>query len=379
MQKFFKISDRGDNVEMYITLMLWSLISASIFFMKINIKSKKLIYFLLVYIPLILISGLRNWNVGVDTKLFHMWYEYSNNINIESFSWYVVLLDGSMVEFSFAYIGWLFNIFFSDAQAMIFLYSMITILGIGYAFYKYSKSLWLSTFLFIALFSYAETFNIARQSVAAMIMLNAFGYLRDNCKLKYLGMVILSMAFHFSAIIYGALVLFMPIKMKKILYSLFLSLTIIVLSWNVILMLASEFAPKYLAYMNTIYTVGRAFGPGIIQIFAVMILMGISYILYKKNKFDLKEKNELIICNVFMLLFIMVVFCQYMVTIVSRFNIYFFIYINILIPLLLSKITDVSIFVKYIIYSGIIIVGFIYCMVCIKLGLHGIVPYSFCF
>lgn len=366
-------------MEVYIGLMVWSILSASVFLLKINIKIKNLIYIVLTYIPLSLISGLREVNVGTDTRLFHQWYEASSNIRIENLEWFITLSDGSPIEFGFAYVGYLLNIFSFDAQVMIFLVSMITIFGFAYAFYKYSKSIWLSTFLFIALFSYAETFNIARQSIAAMIMLNAFGYLRDNCRLKYLGMVICSMAFHFSAIIYGVLVLFMPIKMKKILYSLFLSLTIIVLSWSFILMLASEFAPKYLAYMNSVYTVGRAFGPGIIQIFAVMVLMGISYILYKKNKFDLKEKNELIICNVFMLLFIVVVFCQYMVTIVSRFNIYVFIYINILIPLLLSKITGISIFAKYIIYSGIIIVGFIYCVVCIKLGLHGVVPYSFCF
>ncbi|WP_303690573.1 EpsG family protein [Megamonas hypermegale] len=366
-------------MEVYISLMIWSIFSASVFLFKINTKLKKIIYFLLTYIPLVFISGLRGWNVGTDTKLFHQWYEGTRNINVLDWKWFITLSDGSSIEFGFSYIGYIFNLFFYDAQAMIFLYSVITILGIGYAFYKYSKSIWLSTFLFIALFSYEETFNPARQSFAVMIMLNAFGYLRDNCRLKYLGMVILSMIFHFSAIVYGFLVLFMPIKIKKIVYSVLFSVVIIFLGWDFILMLAAEFAPKYLAYMNSVYTTGRAFGPGLIQILAVMILMMISYVLYKKNQFNMEEKRELVIYNIFMFFFIIVTFFQYILPIISRFNIYVFIYINLLIPLLLTKIKNISIFVKFIMYSCIIIVGFIYCIICMKLGLHGVVPYSFCF
>ena len=99
-------------MEVYIGLMIWSILSGSVFLFKINIKLKKIIYLLLTYIPLVLISGLRSWYVGVDTKLFHQWYEGTRNINILDWKWFVTLSDGSSIEFGFSYIGYIFNLFF---------------------------------------------------------------------------------------------------------------------------------------------------------------------------------------------------------------------------------------------------------------------------
>lgn len=366
-------------MELFIGLMFWSIVCAAIFLIKKSIKFKKVVYIILVYIPLILISGLRNWNVGTDTILFHKWYAATANVDILDFGWYYNLLEGLDLEWGFVWIGYLFNIFDLDAQVMIFVYSTITVLGMAYAFYKYSTSLWLSTFLYIALFSYAESLNIAKQSVATMIMLNAFGYLQNDYKFKYFKMIVLSMVFHFSSIVYGLILLLMPIKFKKSICLLIFFCIIGFLGWNFILIFAETFSIKYIAYFDTDYIMARSLGPGIIQILGIIICLIISYFLYKKKKFNLKEEKEVVICSIFMIALIFITYFQYVINIIYRFTPYAFVYLYILIPLIINKMTETSLVIKFIIYSAVIIAGFIYCMICINLGWHEIIPYSFCF
>jgi len=353
---------------------------ASVFLFGKATKNKKLLYILLVYIPLVFISGLRNWNVGTDTVAFHQWFEATRYVDIGDFGWFYTLPSTSTdLEWGFIWIGHFLNIFNLDAQIMIFIYSTITVLGMGYAFYKYSKSLWLSTFLYIALYSYAQSFNTAKQWVAIMLMFNAFGYLRDNRKLKFLGMIVVSMIFHFSSIIYALILFLMPINLKKFIYGLVFFTVIGVAGWNLLLNFADVLSIKYLAYAETSYVLESKFGSAILQILGVVILMIISYGLYKKKRFDVKEKETLVICNIFMILFIITLYSRYTIQIIYRFMPYFFVYIYILIPLILDKMARTSIFLKYIIYTTIIIIGFIYCIIMMKLGFEEVIPYSFCF
>ena len=361
----------------YITLMIWSVVCAGIFLTKISSDKKKKMYLILVYTPLIFISGFRNWNVGTDTILFYQWYNATANID-GTFGWFITLSEGSPIEFGFVYIGYLLNSFYLDVQVMIFLVSLVTILGIGYTFYKYSYSIWLSTFLFIALFSYQETMNTARQGIAAMIMFNAYGYLKNNFKLKYLSMIIFSMMFHFTSVIHAILLFFMPINVKKIIYTTLFLGVIILGSWDYILIYAQSIAPKYLEYMNSEYTTARNLGPGIIQILGIVIIMIISVYLNTKNRFNMQEKKDLVIYNIFLFFYILVIYVQYFLPIISRINPYVSLYIDMCIPLLLSKI-NTSYFIKYLLYIIIIIMGFVYCLYCMSIGKHEVVPYSFCF
>lgn len=364
-------------MEIYILLMVWSILAGFIFFNERNLKIKKKIYFILVYIPLILVSGLRGINVGTDTSLFHQWFYAANNIDIRP-SLFLTLSDGSALEFGFVYICYLFNTFSINVQVLIFLVSALTIGGIGYGFYRYSKSLWLSTFLFIALYSYQETFNMARQAIVVMIMFNAYGYLRDNFRLKYFITIIVSMFFHFTALVYMMFVLLMPIKMRKIIL-LMAMFFVIFCMWDMIVYFSGDIAPKYLHYINSEYTASRSFGPGIIQIIGIMFFIGITWILNKNKKFNLIEKKEVNICNTFMLFSMIEIIGQYIVPLLARFNPYCFIYIDLLIPLILSKLTNISMFTKYIIYVFIVLCGFIYCIYSMYLGKHEVVPYNFCF
>ena len=136
----------------------------------------------------------------------------SNNIDF-NFNFFTILSDGANVEIGYAWLNYILNLLYFNDQSIIFLMSLLTILGFGIFFYRYSKSLWLSTFLFIGLISYQETFNMVRQAFAAMIMCNAYGFLIEDKKYKYL-LTILScnVINHFTAIIYFFMGLFMPIK-----------------------------------------------------------------------------------------------------------------------------------------------------------------------
>lgn len=364
----------------YIGLMLWSILAGCIFFTKKNTNLKKKIYILLVYIPLILISGLRDISVGTDTTLFHDWYNFCSNFD-DTFGWYIEVRENIKLEFVFVYTAYFLNLFLFDAQVMIFIVSMITLLGVAYAFYKYSKSIWLSTFLFIAFFSYQETMNIAKQGFAAMIMFNAYGYLKNSFKWKYLRTIVIAMCFHTSAIVHAIFFLLMPLKLKKILFITIFGGLIIFFGGNFILSYFMGFSLKYAElYVGTAYTTSRGFGPGLIQILGIMILMGITYYLNKCNRFTELEKKDINIYNVFMFLYIMVIFLQYIIPIVGRFTIYVAWYMYLLIPLLVCKLSkNTSLFFKYIVYIIIIVIGFLYCIYCMNIRIHEVVPYKFYF
>lgn len=367
-------------MSIYIGLMLWSILIGCIFFTNKDNNLKKKIYILLVYIPLIIVSGLRDISVGTDTTFFHDWYTFCSNFD-DTFGWYIEVRENVKLEFVFVYTAYFLNLFLFDAQVMIFIMSTITLSGVAYAFYKYSKSIWLSTFLFIALFSYQETMNIVKQGFAAMLMFNGYGYLKNNFKWKYLRTIIIAMCFHASAIVHVIFLLLMPIKLKKILFiTIFLGI-IIYFGGNFILSYLMGFSLKYTElYIGTVYTTPRGFGPGLIQILGIIILMSITYYLNKCNRFSEIEKKDINIYNVFMFLYIVVIVLQYMIPIVVRFTIYVAWYMYLLVPLLVSKLNEKqSLFFKYMLYITIIIIGFLYCIYCMNIGIHEVVPYKFCF
>lgn len=360
-------------MDVYILLMIWSIISASIYLIKINKYLINKLYIILVYIPLILIAGLRHWSVGTDTWMYLYWYTMSNNIDF-NFNFFTILSDGANVEIGYAWLNYILNLLYFNDQSIIFLMSLLTILGFGIFFYRYSKSLWLSTFLFIGLISYQETFNMVRQAFAAMIMCNAYGFLIEDKKYKYLLTILPAMLFHFTAIIYFFIGLFMPIKIKKFLFIIIAGILVFLLGENIIIAQLIDWAPKYVAYFDSTLTRARGIGAGIIQPIFILTLMMASYYFVRLNKFNSEEKKQVEICNIFMIFTILETSLQYVLPILARFNPYCFTYILILVPLILDKIKFSLL--KYIIYILIIIITFIYCIYSMSLGRHGVVPYK---
>jgi hypothetical protein len=367
-------------LDVYIGLMLWSILAGSIFFVQKDNTLKKKIYILLVYIPLIIISGLRDISVGTDTAFFHEWYVLCSDFN-DTFGWYIEVRDNLKLEFVFVYVAYFFNQLSFDVQVMIFIMSTLTLLGVAYAFYKYSESIWLSTFLFIAFFSYQETMNIAKQGLAAMIIFNAYGYLKNNLKWKYLRMIVISMCAHTSAIMHLIIFLLIPVNLKKILFTIISVGVIIFFGGDFILSYLMGFSLKYIElYIGTSFTMSRGFGPGLIQIFGIVVLMSIIYYLNKCNRFTETEKKDINVYSVYMLLYIIVIFLQYIIPIVSRLDCYVAWYIYLLIPILINKLSEnKSLLFRYILYIVIIIIGFLYCICCMNIGIHEVVPYKFCF
>ncbi|SNV05623.1 Uncharacterised protein [Megamonas hypermegale] len=104
---------------------------ASIFLFGKVTKNKKLLYILLVYIPLVFISSLRHWNIGTDTPTFYQWFEATRYVDIEDFGWFYTLSSITTdLEWGFIWIGHFLNIFNLDVQLMIFIYFTIIVLGI---------------------------------------------------------------------------------------------------------------------------------------------------------------------------------------------------------------------------------------------------------
>lgn len=155
----------------YFILLIWSLLSTIIFKFKIKgeNKIKNIIYLLMNFTPMVLLSGLREESVGTDTMMYNQLFKHfttskfgiNNSTNFD-------------VEWGYIFLNKIAGFFSNDSQSIIFLMSLLTLTGFAYFLYKNSVCVWQSTFIFIGMF-FLEPMNSIRQSFSVMI------YVADIC------------------------------------------------------------------------------------------------------------------------------------------------------------------------------------------------------
>ncbi len=152
------------------------------------------------------IAAFRDLSVGTDTL------NYSNIfIRILHTDWAELPRD---VEFSKFPLYLLYNkivgIFFHAPNAITFFNSAIFVSGVTLFLYKHSKNLGMSLFLFLSLHYYFFALNIARESLAVMLILWVYHFAIRNKKLTALFINILAALIHVTALI-GLIVLFITL------------------------------------------------------------------------------------------------------------------------------------------------------------------------
>jgi len=234
-------------------------------------------FFIIASFLLIIVSGLRS---GIGDTGYYM-YSFSNLS-----SDFGILFSDS--EFGFNIYQYVLKIFLRHPQSLLFISSTITISLIMITIYKYSTSLFLSVFLFIASGYYVSTMNGLRQHLVAAILFFCVTLIIENRKILYFIIVILLSSVHNSAIILIPLYYF--IKQRA-----WGRVTNIVLIFSIILFFGFQFSTNtlfsildstyYRSYISTFGTSAFA-GASIVRVIVVAIPMVLSYI-YKDR---LREK-----------------------------------------------------------------------------------------
>lgn len=158
----------------YAALLIWVLVCSYIESIDISWGNKKIIsgrvlYLLLVFMPLWFVMAFRAVTVGTDTYANASYFVSAASAPSISYLMQDGFWNAGMNVISY-FIGQ-----FYPGMEMYILYSS-TIISLGFAFFIYQTSIkfWLSTFVFLALNLYFISFNASRQFIAIAFAINAF-------------------------------------------------------------------------------------------------------------------------------------------------------------------------------------------------------------
>lgn len=226
---------------------------------------------------LIVMAGLRNFTVGVDTFSYVQIFESVKGVPIIDF------FNGNYYEYRSIETGYLIwnkviSIFSNNAQMMIFFNSFLYICLMFNFIKKNSVNVFLTVFIFFAGGMYILFFNLMRQMIAIAFISNSFIYYKDR---KYwLSILLFLLAFSFHVISIVGIVMFVVSKIKytkfKITISFFI-ITFVGLNYIFFVNLITQVLPRFAKYLNNQGIVNPIGG---IFIFFVIDIILILYAVY---------------------------------------------------------------------------------------------------
>ncbi|MGQ4665873.1 EpsG family protein [Metabacillus halosaccharovorans] len=284
-----------------------------------NMQPNKLIALFSV-IPLILVSGLRN-NIG-DTPF------YMHTYNINEFTWEYIK---SQDDIGFGILQMILKRYTEDPQVLIFTTAFITNLLIILVFYKYSKVVELSIFVYITGGLYLVTMNGIRQCLAAAIVFSATKFLLNGNKVKYILVIIFASFFHQSALI--LIPVYFLVRFKPWTKS-----TLILLSFSIIIVFGFNFFSTLLfaAIEDSQYGVYSNFNEGGASVIRVLVCSApliIAFIGREKLKEVFPQSDVFVNMALVGLCFMIISTANW---IFARFNIYFELYQLVLVSWILQ-------------------------------------------
>jgi transmembrane protein EpsG len=144
-----------------------------------------------VIVWFVIVSGLRGSTIG-DTEAYRHAYIINN------FTWDYIK---SQKDIGFQILQMLLKNYTNDPQIMIFITALITNLLILSVFYKYSRMIELSVFVYVTSGFFITSMNGIRQCLAAAIIFAATKYLLEGNWKRYFLVVIFASFFHQTALI----------------------------------------------------------------------------------------------------------------------------------------------------------------------------------
>lgn len=337
-------------------------------FCKNDNKNRK-IFLILSTIHLTLIMAFRGISVGMDTKTYVDLFEkisYSDNIFTVIKSAPVYVVYNKAISLSFSNLQWIlvFN-------------AIIITGGIGIFIYRNSSNVVMSIYYYIALYFYFKSFNISRQFIAIVLVLNGYYFLKNNKNRNFFILLALATAVHNTAIVMILLYPLSKIKWSNLKILLLASSSIIfALLYEKILNIFLRFFPRYSMYVNGSSTFSiEDIGQGnkiFVSFFYLLIVILCLIVLKIKNNKNEEIKKELYLLTAIMSIASVVGIIFYNNLLISRIEVYFSIFIIIYIPLLVDYIGGRT---RILLYYVFMIVTAIPMIIQLSHNISGVVPY----
>ncbi|MEH7380035.1 EpsG family protein [Bacillus sp. JJ1533] len=296
---------------------------------------------LLSIVPFILVSGLRK-NIG-DTPF------YMHAYNINEFTWEHIK---STDDIGFGILQMILKKYSGDPQILIITTAIVTNLLIIFVFYKYSKLVELSIYVYITGGLFLVTMNGIRQCLAAAIIFSATKFLIEGNKVKYILLVVFASLFHQSALILIPVYFLVRYKpwTKSTLVLLF-SAAIIVLGFNyfsTILFSVIEDS-QYGVYSN--FNEG---GANVIRVIVYAVPLVIAFLGREKLRRIFPESDVFVNMALVGLSFLIISTANW---IFARFNIYFELYQLVLVSWIIHAFKEKD---QKLVYYAILVCYFAY-------------------
>lgn len=335
---------------------------------KNKIKRNKT-FLILACIHLGLIMALRSYNVGADTKTYaELFVKIATSYDffsvIDSAPLYVLYNKG------LSYIS-------TNTQFIIIMNSLLIMVGMGIFLYRNSSNPIMSMYYFVTLYFYFRGFNIARQFIAIVIVINSYYYLKNQEYKKYFLLIFIATLVHNTAVV--GLVLY---TLRRISWSnkrigiLAVVTTISMLSYEKILNIFLKIFPRYSMYMGggTFNLTDTGEGKKIlVSIFYLgLVILCLLALKFKKNK-DQLVKNEMYFLTAIMTVAVVIGVLFYNNMLISRIEIYFSIFAIIYIPKIIDYIGGRE---KVLLHYGTMLVTAVPMLAQLSYNISRVVPYE---
>ncbi|MGM9577431.1 MAG: EpsG family protein [Anaerovibrio sp.] len=335
---------------LYYLILLWSILSFLV--MKYVHISNCIKYYLAInYIPLAFILAYRAPSVGVDTWGYIEAFEYLSVTPIEGF-----FVGG--FECGYALLNKLVCIFGGNGYDVIKIVAVLSVSLLAGFFYKYSKSVVLSTVIFIGFGMMFPMMNQIRQVLAAIIVLWAMGKLSENKRIWSVMLIFLASTIHATGFAFIVFVILHPLNVKKILLAVIFGIFLLYAVDTKGLLFLLDFSlldeAKYISYIGSGFDVSKEYGALVIRaLFCFCLFVGGFY----KYIYKFCDEQLLVVSTLAMYVSAIVTLLGYKSDIIGRFVYSYFLYLCILLPAFCSLKHGIG---KVCIYMIVVVASFVY-------------------
>lgn len=322
---------------------------------KLNIKLKRMMISITVG-SLIIVQGLRSFNVGVDLVSYSFYFSHYANSGI---TWV-----GEDVEVLYRILNHIVFLLGGNFRTVLFVVSILMYIPLGYIVSKYSKMPFLSIFMFVVLGFFVFSLSGLRQTIAVGLTLLSFKYIKQKRFVPYILLVLLAIGFHKSSVFFLLAYPLYHIKIKKE------ALPILVIVLIVVFILRKPiFDYLYLYYNEKYIPVDTGAYNFLFMLIAIYVLG--YFVFWNKTT---TYTNGLM--NLILMAIIIQFFSSYS-TVVMRVAYYYYIYLILLIPEQIKAFNDKKI---GLLYKWFVVVFLtIFFLNSVKNNLLEVFPYDFLF
>lgn len=172
---------------------------SGLFFLRRKIKNGKLFFLILSGIILCLYSGLRGHNLQPDISTYVKYYEQYAKYSLNEI---LALYSSEIRDPSYYFTAWLFSRLFINAQWWLAFVGAVYIVAVLFVVYKESENPLMSVLMIISLGYFAFVLNGLRQSIAMVLIMVSYLYLKNKKPIKFILLVLFASLFHLSSIVF---------------------------------------------------------------------------------------------------------------------------------------------------------------------------------